>query len=243
MSEPLIANSVQKGAVAARFHPALLSVPHTEQRAETADSFSAIQKFGTVARYGRNETIYNRGDQVRYAYRVMSGAVRLSRLTRDGQRRIADFALPGDLFGFDCSNSYGLTAEAVGELVVVRYLRAQIERAGDEDLVLRRQLMGMLRRGLTEAQDHLIMLTGQSANERVASFLLRLAGRDAARDNMSVEVPMRRQDIADYLGLTTETVCRAISEFRRDRVIAVPSRRKIVIRDVTVLKDLAGDEE
>jgi len=240
MREPMIANTVAD--TANRFHPAVLGMPRALDRAEPADSFGAIQKFGAVCRYGRNETIFNRGDSVRYTFRVVSGAVRLSRLTRDGQRRIADFALPGDLFGFDCGAAHQLTAEAVGEVTVVRYLRAQIERAGEEDPGLRRQLMTMLRRRLSEAQDHLIMLTGQSANERVAAFLLRLAGENPT-DQMSVEVPMRRQDIADYLGLTTETVCRAISEFQRSRIISVPNRRAIVIRNAEALEDLAGDEE
>jgi len=239
MREPMIANTAAESTP--RFHPAMLGMPPAV-RPEPADSFEAIRKFGSVCRFGRNETIFNRGDSVRYAYRVVSGAVRLSRLTRDGQRRIAGFALPGDMFGFGFGANCSLTAEAVGETTLVRYLRAQVERACEDDPVLRRQLMTMLRQRLAEAEDHLIMLTGQSANERVAAFLLRLAG-ESPHDGMSVSVPMRRQDIADYLGLTTETVCRAISEFQRARIIAVPNRRAIAIRDVEALQDLAGDTE
>jgi CRP/FNR family nitrogen fixation transcriptional regulator len=201
----------------------------------------AFQAIGTVAHFGPNETIFAEGDDARYAYKVVSGAVRICKLLADGRRQITEFALDGDHFGFEWTNEHAVTAEALGPVTALPFPRARVERLEREEQGVRHSLMQMLRRDLLSAQNHLLMLGRQTAKERVASFLLQMMER---RDNgNTIEVPMSRQDIADYLGLTIETVCRALSELKRSRVISIPNRHQIVVRNADVLESMALGED
>ena len=196
---------------------------------------ASLQALGTVQRFARNETVFNEGDEARYSYKVVSGAIRLCKVLPDGRRQIADFSLPGDFFGLEASDEHALTAEALADAVVVRYLKSQLDQLGDERGDIRSALMTTLRQSLWSAQHHVIMLGRQTAMERVVSFLLQLAARTGARSGHAVELPMGRQDIADYLGLTIETVCRALSELKSRRLIDTPDRRTVVLNNVPAL--------
>lgn len=103
--------------------------------------------------------------------------------------------------------------------------------------------MHMLRRDLWAAQNHLLMLGRQTAKERVASFLLLMAERHKTKYCKAIDIPMSRQDIADYLGLTIETVCRALGELKRVGIISVPNRHQIIVRNTEVLESMALGEE
>lgn len=211
----------------------------------TADDLllAPLKAIGTISRFCRNETIFAEGDQAVASFKVVSGAVRLCKVLPDGRRQIADFRLAGDFFGLEATEEHALTAEALGDVVVVRYARVRLDRLENEQADVRRDLMGVLRRDLTAAQMHMIMLGRQTAMERVASFLVQLATRQHRELGGSVEVPMGRQDIADYLGLTIETVCRVISELKRAGTVIVPDRQHIVIRDIDALEAVAeGDD-
>ncbi len=203
---------------------------------------AALKAIGTISRFGRNETIFAEGDPANYSFKIMSGAVRLYKLLPDGRRQIAEFRLAGDFFGMEATSEYALTAEALCDAVVVRYARNRLDRLEDEQATLRRDLLNLLRRDLTAAQTHLIMLGRQTAKERIASFLVQLAERQNVVDNGSVEVPMGRQDMADYLGLTIETVCRAISDLKRARIIGIPDRHHIVVKSMDALQAVADGE-
>jgi CRP-like cAMP-binding protein len=206
------------------------------------DHLSALQAIGTVAQFARNATIYGEGDDAGYCYRVVGGTVRLCKLMSDGRRQIADFLASGDFFGFEWLKTHSLTAEALTDVVVVRYARSRLDRLGEELGDVQRSLIGVLSRDLWSTQNHLSMLGRQTAKERVVSFFLGLAERGGAGNGDVLDVPMGRQDIADYLGLTIETVCRAISGLKRGRLIGVPNRTQIVILDIDKLKEIAeGD--
>jgi CRP-like cAMP-binding protein len=205
-------------------------------------ALAPLKAIGTISRYSRNETIFSEGDSAAASFKVVSGAVRLCKVLPDGRRQIADFRLAGDFFGLEATDEYALTAEALADVVAVRYSRARLDRLENEQANVRRDLMDVLRRDLTAAQMHLIMLGRQTAMERVSSFLVQLADRQDAESGASLEVPMGRQDIADYLGLTIETVCRAISELKRAHTIDVPDRHHIVVRNLDALQAVAeGD--
>ena len=207
------------------------------------DALFPLQVVSTTSRFGRNQTIFNEGDDARYSYKVLQGGVRLCKVRPDGRRQIAEFLLAGDMFGFEVGEEHSLTAEALCDVVVMRCPRNHVERLSDESPALRHKLMALLRGELSAAQNHLVMLGRQTAKERVASFLILLAERNAAEDGGALELPMGRQDIADYLGLTIETVCRALTDLKREGVIAIPSRHQVVIRDLMALEDVAeGDE-
>lgn len=201
------------------------------------------RKIGAVVNFARGKTIFNDGEDADYSYKVVEGAVRLSKVMLDGRRQIAEFSLPGDMFGFEYGDAYALTAEAVTPVVVVRYHRTHIERLGDEFSDIRQELIAHLRQGWRSAQAHLVMLGRQSAKERVAAFLISLASHRGVKPGQSLELPMGRQDIADYLGLTIETVCRTLTDFKETRAISIPDRRHVVIRDLESLEALAEGED
>jgi CRP-like cAMP-binding protein len=225
----------------AHFAPSESHISNLPERSE--DALEALHNCGTISRFGRNQTIFNEGDDARYSYRVVEGGVRLCKLMPDGRRQIAEFMLRGDLFGFELGEEHSLTAEALGEVVVMRCARSHMERLSDEQPQIRKQLMSHLRRDLSSAQTHLVMLGRQTAKERVASFLLLLVERGEADDGDAVELPMSRQDIADYLGLTIETVCRALSDLKRDRIIGIPNRHQVAIRNLAALENIAECDE
>ena len=208
------------------------------------DALFPLQAVSTMSRFGRNQTIFNEGDNARYSYKLVEGSVRLCKVRTDGRRQIAQFLLPGDVFGFEFGDEHSLTAEALCEVVVMRCARNQVDRISEEVPGVRHELMSLLRRELSAAQDHLVMLGRQTAKERVSSFLLLLAERHEAEDGDTLDLPMGRQDIADYLGLTIETVCRALTDLKRERLITIPNRHQVVIRNLEALEIVAeGNEE
>lgn len=202
-------------------------------------SKSDMDKLGASMRFARNETIYSKGDDARYSYKVIEGAVRLSHIFADGRRQIVNFFLPDETFGIELATEYTATAEAVGDVVALRCPRLCISQmtAGDPDISQKR--LAMFSKSLAAAERHVAMLGHQSAKERVASFFLALEMQRRNNDQHTVDLPLSRQDIADYLGLTIETTCRALSELKRQNIIATPSRRRIVIRNLEELQALA----
>jgi CRP-like cAMP-binding protein len=119
------------------------------------------------------------------------------------------------------------------------YPQRQLERLSRSMPTMRGRLLQLLSQRLLDMQDHLVMLGRQTAKERVASFLLLIAERSDAEEGLAFDLPMGRQDIADYLGLTIETVCRVLSDLKRSRVIGIPSLNQVVINDMEELRDCA----
>ncbi|GAB2178800.1 helix-turn-helix domain-containing protein [Dongia sp. agr-C8] len=210
-------------------------------RSETADPIAAIlQGLGKVLKFTRNAAVFNEGDPARHVYKVISGAVRTCRVLMDGRRQIADFYLPGDFFGLDWQGEHGFTAEAIADAVVVSYPRAQLELSAETHPAVQKLLMSLLANGLSATQNHVVMLGRQTAQERLAWFLLRIMQR--SHDNPHLDLPMSRLDIADYLGLTIETVSRGLSQFKRRDLIAVSGAHQVVLKDVEALESLASGE-
>ena len=201
----------------------------------------ALESVGTVLHFKRNETIFAEGDESHHIYRVVQGATRSCRVLMDGRRQIAGFGLPGDFLGLDWQSEHALSAEAVTDVTLVCYPRSQIERLGESNPVVRKRIMDMLVSGLNESQSRLVMLGRQTALERLAWFLVRKAQRLALRDG-TVELPMSRQDIADYLGLTIETVSRVLSVLKRKRLIALPNAHQVRIQNMALLQAMARGE-
>jgi len=198
-----------------------------------------MDKVGVIVKFARNDTIYAKGDEARHSYKVIEGAVRLSRIFVDGRRQIVNFFLPDESFGIELSGEYSSTAEAVGDVVALRCPRLCIAQLTQGDPDIGQKRLAMLSKSLAAAERHVAMLGHQSAKERVASFFLALEMQRRTEIEHTLELPLSRQDIADYLGLTIETTCRALSELKRLRIIEAPSRRRIVIRDLSALKALA----
>jgi len=235
-----IAVSASRTPVAAK------SVPWTviERGGQAQDvelDLRALEKIGIKLRFTRGETIFSEGDEADYSYKVVTGAIRLCKHLADGRRQIADFVLPGDYCGLLHLDEHRFTAEAASDVTVIAYPQRQVEKLGEELPSMRKRLTNFLARRLMDVQDHLIMLGRQTAKERVVGFLLRLAERSGVGDGETIELPMSRQDMADYLGLTIETVCRVLSELKRRRLIALPSLHGAVLIDSEALRDLFED--
>lgn len=191
---------------------------------------------GTRMGFKRNKEIFGEGERAQYIYRVVSGAVRTIRFSNDGRRQILGFYLPGDVFGIESGDDHTVTAEAVSDAQVAMVRRSMVEAAASEDVAAANALIRLIQRQLQTAQEHALVLGRKGANERVAAFLLQLAGR--VSDRCSIELPMTRADIADYLALTIETVSRAFTQMERDHTIDLPTSRRVVVRDPRALEML-----
>jgi CRP/FNR family nitrogen fixation transcriptional regulator len=189
--------------------------------------------------FGRGETIFNEGDSAEYAYKIVSGAVRLCKHMPDGRRQIAQFLFAGEFFSFMDLKEHSFSAEAVNEVVLLCYPQKQIERLGEESATLRKRFAALLTRRVRDIQNHLVMLGRQTAKERVAAFLLHVIEHSGIDKGGLVELPMSRQDMADYLGLTIETVCRVLSAMKRESLIGIPNLHQLVIKNPAALAELA----
>jgi CRP-like cAMP-binding protein len=190
------------------------------------DDPPALRRITIKIRFARNRTIFNDGDEANFTYRIVSGVVRLCKHTVQGRRLVTHFLLPGDYFGFMQLDAYSFTAEAVCDMVAVCYPQRLVESLSEEDPLVRKKFRALFMNQVIGTQDHMLLLGCLSAEERLASFLLCLSermGKDAF-----VEVPMGRQDIADYLGLTVETVCRALSKLKRAGVVDLPRSNQLI---------------
>lgn len=203
----------------------------------------ALATMGTVSNFDRNATIFHEGDTAENSYKVVSGAVRLSKMMSDGRRQVAEFALPGDFIGLDWLDEHAMTAEALTDVTLIGYSRGRLERLGDENRQVRAELFSTLRHDLWAAQNHLVLLGRQSAQERVACFLLDMMERNRGADRSFVPMPMTRRDIADYLGLTIETVCRMLTRLKQAGLIDIPDRHTIAVRNLSGLRRAANPEE
>jgi CRP/FNR family transcriptional regulator, nitrogen fixation regulation protein len=200
------------------------------------DALAALEQIGTRRSFTRDEAIYAESDLSDCWYNVISGTVRICKLLADGRRHIAEFCFPGDCFGLPASGVRIASAEAVGEVVVMRYPQRASDRLIDENPRLVRGLYDRTLRELIHAQTRMLLLGRMTASERVASFLLEISDRKDTPH--ALDLPMSRNDIADYLGLTIETVCRVLSGFRRNGIIAIPMPYRIELRDREVLEAL-----
>lgn len=194
------------------------------------------------------QVVFSEGDPADSLYNVVSGAVRLTKLLPDGRRQITGFLFPGDFLGIALNATYAYSAEAVNKAKLCRFSRREMEVLLKEMPNLEHRLLGEAANELVAAQDQMLLLGRKTASERVASFLASLARRAKRRGRSAnpVALPMSRTDIADFLGLTTETISRTFTKLRETGVIALESRGMVKIVDAGALGDLVqggdGDE-
>jgi CRP-like cAMP-binding protein len=194
---------------------------------------------GTKIRVPRGETIFSEGDPAEHAYKVVSGCVRLSRHLADGRRQVTQFLFPGDFFSFMEFGEQRFTAEAVNDAVLMSFPQNALLKIGEERPSVQERFLTLVAQRVIDAHSHLVILGRAAANERVASFLVFLWERIGGEDDDVLDVPMSRLDIADYLGLTIETVCRVLSEMKREGIVTIPDARHLTLRDIAALQTLA----
>ena len=192
---------------------------------------------GAQMRFARNIEIYGEDEPAEYLYQVISGAVRTYRTLDDGRRQIGAFYLPGDVFGVEAGEVHLSSAEAICDAQVLVIKRSAVMARAEHERDLAKQLWTLTVRELQRVQKHSLVLI-KSAEERVAGFLLEMAGRGS--NPGAIELPMSRQDIADYLGLTIETVSRTFTQLAQSGTIALESSRRVVFRNRAALNRLNG---
>jgi CRP/FNR family nitrogen fixation transcriptional regulator len=186
--------------------------------------------------YRKDEEIYGEDEQAEYVYQVIRGAVRTYKLLSDGRRQIGAFHLPGDVFGLESGAKHRLAAEAIIDTTVRLVKRRSVEQAAGTDVQVAHKLWTMTVGDLKHAEEHMLLLGRKSAMERVANFLLEMDRRLAVAGMMAL--PMCRRDIGDYLGLTLETVSRALSQLNDEGVLGFSGARQIVLRNRQRLRNM-----
>jgi CRP/FNR family transcriptional regulator, nitrogen fixation regulation protein len=188
--------------------------------------------------YKKGAEIYGEKEPAEYVYQVKVGAVRSYKLLSDGRRQIGAFHLVGDTFGLTTGDNHRFTAEAVVDTTLRLIKRRTLELMAATDAVLTRNLLSVTASDLRHAEDHMLLLGQKDALERVATFLLEMDKRLTSAGAMTL--PMTRHDIADYLGLTLETVSRTLSLLRRKGalMLAGDTQREITILDRKQLRSL-----
>src|ERR1700758_1017357 len=197
----------------------------------------SMQLMGAMMAYPRNTEIFGENEPADYLYRVVSGSVRTSKILSAARRQVGGFYLPGDIFGLEFADEHTFSAEAISDAKVVVVKRSALTALADRDPAIGRELFALTGRELRRVQDRVLLLV-KSAQERVAGFLLEMAERAGAGN--TIELPMSRQDIADYLGLTIETVSRTLTGLESAAAIEVPTSRRIVLRNRPALARLNG---
>ncbi len=171
------------------------------------------------------ETVFAQEDVTTAFYNVLEGVLRLYKLLPDGRRQIVGFALPGDFLGMATAGRHGFSADAIGAATVCQIAKASFARFAEHRANLLRRINELAFRELNQARDHMVLLGRRSAEEKVATFLV--GWRDRLQQlrppSQVVPLPMSRQDIADYLGLTIETVSRTFTKLEREGVIEIVS--------------------
>jgi len=195
----------------------------------------SLALMGATMSYPRNTEIFGEGEPTDYLYKVGSGSVRTYKILSDGRRQIGGFYLPGDVFGLESADEHTFSAEAITDAKLLVVKRSAVAALASRDAGIARELFNLTGRELRRMQERMLLLV-KSAQERVASFLLEMAERASAGN--IVELPMSRQDIADYLGLTIETVSRTLSGLENAAAIEVPTSRRIVLRNRPALNRL-----
>jgi len=205
---------------------------------------SRLPAITSIQRRLPGELLFSEGDEASSVYEIVSGMVRLVKLLPDGRRQITGFLPAGHLLGLAPEGIHVYTAEAITKVTVCRYGRAAFERLIDEMPGFAMRLFAQTSHELRANQDQMVLLGRKTATEKVASFLLLFAGQQSGANADGhyageIDMPITRCDIADYLGLTIETVSRTFTKLRQDGVIELPAPTRIKLRDRGRIEELA----
>jgi len=193
-----------------------------------------------LERKAAGETLFAEGDEANNIFEIVRGVLRIVKLLPDGRRQITGFLSAGHVVGLAPEGIHVYSAEAVTEVTLRRYRRAAFERLIDEVPGFAKKLLAVTSHELRLAQDQMLLLGRKTAMERIASFLLIIMEQQAGDSEEIVDVPMTRSDIADYLGLTIETVSRTLTKLKQDGFIALLTPNRMKIQNLDELVELAA---
>ncbi|CAN7503031.1 helix-turn-helix domain-containing protein [Phenylobacterium sp. LjRoot164] len=189
-------------------------------------SIDAFGPIGVRMHFAAEEEIYAQEEDADLIYQVLEGAVRTSRLLSDGRRQIGDFYYPGELFGMEPGDKHSFSADALGDCTILAAKRSAVRHCGDQRERLEDLIWAATAQELARTQEHLFVLGRRGACEKVASFLMSASKR--AKSDLT-PLAMSRQDIADYLGLTIETVSRTLTQLQSDGLVRFAGYRNFQV--------------
>lgn len=203
-----------------------------------------IKRLATVrchAQVPGSFSVFREGDPADHVYSISSGAVKLYKLLSDGRRQIIGFLFSGDMFGLGLDGGYCYTAETLIPTQLCRFTHRKLDTMMNEFPRLERKMFTITVKDLVAAQEQMLLLGRKTAREKLATFLLKLSRRCESQGlpPSPLALPMSRADIADYLGLTIETVSRTFTQLKRENIIGLPASGHVVLTDLAGLKDLA----
>lgn len=218
--------------------------PSVPVLASTQPDFHAFEELETAAQVRLvhpHEHLFLDGDSASHFYEVLDGFLCVYKLLPDGRRHIISFAFPGDLIALGAETRHRFSAEAIEKAQVRCIAKSNLSQTISRDPDLAQKVIGYATNELAEARDQLLTVSRRSAMERVGSFLMALSRRNAKRneDPTTLSLPMTRLDIADYLGLTLETVSRTISKLKAMGIIDLPHSSVVVVTDMVELEAIA----
>ena len=209
--------------------------------AEEGPTLRDLFKGQPADEYSAGAAIFWEGDPAGQIFDIADGVLRVYKILADGRRAIVGFIYPGDVLGVSCQRRYLFTAEAVTDVKVRRFSRGRFFSLISESPALRPQLFALLCDEMSAAQDQMLLLGHKSAEERVVSFLLAVHRKSAVGND--IHLPMGRLDMADYLGLTIETVSRTMTSLTRRGLIAAAGRQTLTLRMPNTLREIAGSND
>jgi CRP/FNR family transcriptional regulator len=219
------------------------AAPRCDDPGQGRHDLEDLLGIGITIERAAGQTLIVEGDQRTHAFRVLTGAVRLYKALPDGRRQVLDFLVAGECFGLFGADRYAYSVEAIIPSALARYSRASLEAGLRSSPELALRLLEAARTDLEQAHVHMLLLGRKSAEEKVATFLVRFAHRlgNGSNGTIALRLPMTRQDMADYLGLTIETVSRTLTRLRQEGVIAFASPQEVTVRRPLELEALACD--
>ena len=198
-----------------------------------AQSFDPlIRRIGVIRSYARKSEIVREDDPANHVYEIVSGTVCTCKMLREGRRQIAGFYFAGDIFGLESAKQHNVTAQAITDAQVRIVKKRALTALASSNLEIADRLLALTIRELARKQD-LHLLLSRSAEERIIYFLIDMVQRGSPGEDDLIALPMFRQDIADYLGLTIETVSRVLWDFERRGAIEISGRHSIVLRNLS----------
>jgi len=215
--------------------------PYSFCRCLKEEKLKEFSKISSEKKFKNKENIFLQQDDAKNIYNITEGNVKIYQLIDDGRIQIIGFLYPGDFFGSYKNGKYNYCAEAIGNARVCIFEQKKLDYYIENNMALAKELLNQTSHELTLAQDRMGVLGKLDATERLAKFLMNISEqrKRIGWKNNPLSLPMTRQDIADYLGLTIETVSREVSKLKTSNVVKVLSAKQIYINDFDKLSNLS----
>ena len=208
------------------------------------DSLADFRRLGNHFRLSAGQPLFHEGDLATRVFTITEGSLKLYKLLPDGRRQVTGFMQPGDFLGISVDDEHAFTAEALEPSNLCSFPKGRFDDFVESHGEMERELYRLAAHELAAAQQQMVLLGRKTAAERVATFFILLVGRAERRSRQKearfVDLPMSRSDIADYLGLTKETVSRVLALLKSRRLIRLEALDRIEILDREGLESVAA---